>query len=1024
MSAVDGASDASLSGAERRTRAFYEWECRGRGWRSFAYPVALEPPFVPFQGHALGAVAAVDETRKPTFLSSLVERLVGRPPDTTAEANVEIDEPLPEEAPEERETAEFDVLVPGEERVDPESVMRLLQALSSCRGSIGFELIGTGGRVRLRLSCDSVDASLVRGQLRAFFPAVSVPLTEPSLAELWDAAHGDITAAIDFGLAREFMLPLRTLEARPDPLTPIVGALARVALGELAVLQVLFEEVRGPWTSSIARAVVTPTGEPFFADAPELTRLAAEKCSSPLEAVVIRVAARCCSEESAWEVVRGIGGALAQYGAPDRNELVPLGAESISGLVDDVLARRTHRSGMILSLEELIGIVRLPGEAMRVPALVREIPIEDPLPTEVLGKVGAALGEARHRGADVPVRLSATARMQHLHVIGASGTGKSTLLQSLILQDIASGMGVGVLDPHGDLVDGVLARLPQERMKDVILFDPADPEYVIGWNILGARSDVEKELLSSDLVAVFKRLSTSWGDQMTTVLGNAVLAFLESSRGGTLQDLRRFLLDESYRESFLSTVRDPHVESFWRQEFTLLVGKKPQAPILTRLDTFLRSRLVRDVVTEKEKPLDFRAMVDSGKVFLAKLSQGAIGDENASLLGALLVSKFHQVSLSRQDIAERERRPFFLYVDEFQQVATPSMASLFSGVRKYRLGLTVAHQDLYQLHANVPEVERAILANAYTRIAFRVSDEDARKLERGFGEFTADDLGNLRTGEALCRVGRRDDAFRLRTFPLDDVAPEEAEVRRAAVRAEAMERHGRSRREQATVEAKVTPPVTSAALEATPPAAGLPLTTPSVLPRVPRKTAPRQPSKKVETPASDAGTRGGPQHRYLQGLIKQWAEAQGFKAHVEYQVPDGKFVDVALLRDDLKIAVEISMTTTVEWEIGNVDKGLASDFREVLVVSLNAAFLRQFASALDERLAANARERVKLFSPEELFAYLETLSTSERTTRVAGYKVTVRAKREQAAEGTARKRAVAEVLLKSVRRLRSGSRTE
>ena len=366
-------------------------------------------------------------------------------------------------------------------------------------------------------------------------------------------------------------------------------------------------------------------------------------------------------------------------------------------------------------------------------------------------------------------------------LLGGTGTGKSTLFVSLILEDIVAGHGVAVIDPHGDLVDEVLARVPRDRFDDVILFDPSDPEYVVGWNMLSAQSDAEKEMLASDLVAVFRRLATSWGDQMTAVLANAIAAFLDSERGGTLVDLRRFLTEERFRETVLSSVRDPQAREFWKGHFPLLSGK-PQASILTRLDTLLRGRLVRGVVTATERPLDFRRLVDDGGILLAKLSQGAVGQENAALLGSLLVSKLHQVCLLRQDVRLEERTPFFLYVDEFHDLATPSMATLFSGARKYRLGVTVAHQDLYQLHSAAPDVERAVLANAHTRICFRVGEDDARTLSRGLSFFTADDLSNLETGEAICRIGRRENDFNLETVELDAMAPEETAARRHELR--------------------------------------------------------------------------------------------------------------------------------------------------------------------------------------------------------------------------------------------------
>src|SRR5262249_49791561 len=217
------------------------------------------------------------------------------------------------------------------------------------------------------------------------------------------------------------------------------------------------------------------------------------------------------------------------------------------------------------------------------------------------------------------------------------------------------GEGVAVIDPHGDLIDEVLQRIPRKRLEDVILFDPGDEEYPIGLNILAAHSEAEKTLLESDLVSVFRRLSTSWGDQMSAVLGNAVLAILESERGGTLVDLRRLLVEPAFRKEFLTSVKDPHVVYYWTKEFPLLSGR-PHGSVLTRLDTFLRPKPIRHMVAQKQSLLDFAQIMDQGKIFLARLAHGAIGEENAHLLGTLLVSKFHQIALGRQNLRETDRR--------------------------------------------------------------------------------------------------------------------------------------------------------------------------------------------------------------------------------------------------------------------------------------------------------------------------------------------------------------------------------
>lgn len=764
------------------TRAFYEWELRGRGWARYPYPVGLEPPFRPFPGHGGVDVARrVDDGRKQTFLSSLAERLLGSaqedPP--TAEVLSEAAEPKPLEARPTR-FREYRLLFPREVRVTRSALLGWLRSLATSRGPLAIELVGEGGLVTLRMAAPDDGSALPLRQLQAALPDLVVLAEPQTLRAHWIGTAEDHFAALECGLAAEFMIPLEELRL-DEPLLPVVAALAGAGAGELGLLQVLFQETRARWEESVLRSVVTAGGQPFFADAPEITKLAREKVASPLFAVCLRVAAVAASRGRAEDLVRQVAGGLAHFGSPLTNELMPLPTDAPELLEDDILDRTSHRPGMLLSADELASLIQLPGAGVQVPGLVRADERSKRAPTEVLAD-GTYLGRNDHLGESAPVRLPVRARTSHVHVVGASGTGKSTLLVRMILEDIAAGHGVGVLDPHGDLIDEVAGRLPDARANDVVYFDPADDETVIGWNILGAASEVEKDILASDLVGVFRRLSTSWGDQMTAVLANAILVFLESSRGGTLLDLRRFLVEPRFRDEILATVADPYVRSFWETEFPLLVGKRPQAPILTRLDMFLRSRLVRRVVTVQEPRLDFREVTDRGRIFLGKLAQGAIGEENAALLGSLLVSKFHQVTIARAGQRQEDRRPFFLYIDEFHHVATPSMASLFSGARKFGLGLTVAHQDLYQLHRSVPEVERSLLANAYTRIMFRVGEEDARGLAKGLASFEAEDLMRLGLGEAICRVGGREDDFNLRTDALPTVDAKQARERREEIR--------------------------------------------------------------------------------------------------------------------------------------------------------------------------------------------------------------------------------------------------
>lgn len=1004
---------ASLT--EERTRRFYAWERRGRGWRSYPYPVGLEPPFVPFRS-ARPAAPVVDDGRHHTVLSAFLERFSRKQePPSLPERETE---PEPEPAPEDDDPVELRVLLPKDLSTSPALSEAFLKSLASLRSPASFELVGAGGRVSVVLTVRGRDAPLLTSQLRAFFPGVSLEEGEDILLNAWERADEGVFSAAEAGLAREFMLPLeRARSFSPDPLTAIVGALADAQEGEVAILQVLFQGVTAPWPEHVLRSVVTPSGDPFFADAPEFTKHAREKVSAPLFAVAVRVATRAASEERVWTLLYGTLGALSGV-VRGENELIPLGGGDITDVLVDVLLRRTHRTGMILSLPELLPLIHLPSPS--IPGIARDTGRTKLLSEEAHGS-GLLVGYNVHAGAEHEVRLGTDARLRHVHVIGASGTGKSTLLVSMIREDIAAGHGVGVIDPHGDLIDEIVGFIPENRAEDVILFDPSDPEYVVGWNMLSAHSEAEKDMLASDLVAVFRRLATSWGDQMTAVLSNAILAFLESERGGTLLDLRRFLVDQAFRRDFLATVRDDYARDFWSREFPMLKGT-PQASILTRLDTLLRGRLVRGVVTAGESPLDFRSVVDDGRIFLGKLSQGAIGEENAALLGSLLVSKIHQVCLLRQDQAQSARRPFFLYLDEFHNLATPSMAALFSGARKYRLGVTVAHQDLYQLRHSVPEVERAVLGNAYTRICFRLGEDDARTLSHGFSFFTADDLGNLGTGEAICRVGRKEDDFNLRTVPMERGDPEVREARRRDIRKRSLARWGTRRCEDtapppapAPQEPPKTPPppkvhaplVTSAPTpEPTPPPAAAPPAPPQAKARRPSPAEPRRPGK------------GGPEHTYLQELIGRWAQEKGFRAVVEEAIPGGKeSVDIALTRGETRIACEISVTTPLEYEVGNVQKCLAAGFGTVAVVSLKKARLAKLDTLLTEALPPTERERVRLFTPEEFLAWLSGQPAEVQEDVVGGYKVKVSYKPAGVGETRTRTKAVAGVIARSLKRM-------
>jgi hypothetical protein len=877
---------------------------------------------------------------------------------------------------------------------------------------VAFELIAIPEGIIVQVCAAHRDRTQVLDSLRAFFPEIRIREHDELLAREWENAQG-YQAIIDFGLSE---LSIRSLKKGPrletDPLIGIVGAMNDLDKGELGLLQVLFTPAVAPWGADLWNVA---SANPAFSSLLPLIR---EKFGDSVQAAVIRVATVSPRSGGAIERARRIGNSLIASTQSELNSLIPLSNDGYPADIhaEDVVQRETHRSGMLLSQAELLSLVHPPAASVRSSNFKRQSEKTRAAPRIARGH-DFTLGENEHDGDECAVGLSVEQRLKHTYIIGASGTGKSTLMLSMIRQDLEAGRGVAVLDPHGDLVDDVLARIPDHRLSDVVLIDPADEEYPVGFNILSAHSETERILLSSDLVGVFKRLSTSWGDQMTSVLGNAILAFLESNLGGTLLDLRRFLVDAGFRKRFLATVRDPEIVYFWEKEFTLLRGT-PQAPLLTRLDTFLRPKLIRYMVAQKEDRLDLRAMMDDNKILLAKLSQGAIGEENSHLLGSLLVARINQAAMSRQERPKQSRTPFFLYLDEFHNFVTPSIASILSGARKYGLGLVLAHQDMRQIRSRSEDVASAALGNAYTRVVFRVGEHDARSLADGFSFFEARDLQNLGVGDAVARIEQAVFDFSFHTTQVPEVDADLAELRRAAARDESRQNVATARQEVEEVLRAQRPSEPQAP-------------TPDRLRKA--KVVPDEETSRADTSvghprSSDAVRdramaatpgRGGPQHKYLQSLIKRAAEDRGLRATVEKTVLDGHgHVDVALEREGLSIACEISISTDVEHELGNLSKCMAAGFDYAVLICSDKKILSAAHAEFTAELSEAQRERVRFLTPEALLAFLdEVIARSASTTSaVRGYKVNTRYTAATNEERDRRERMLADVISKSLKR--------
>ena len=339
-------------------------------------------------------------------------------------------------------------------------------------------------------------------------------------------------------------------------------------------------------------------------------------------------------------------------------------------------------------------------------------------------------------------------RRRHMYLIGKTGMGKTTLMENMVIQDIQNGHGVCFIDPHGDSVQRILNSVPSSRVNDVIYFNPADLEFPIAFNILESVDSRYKHLVASGLMGVFTKIwANVWSARMEYILNNTILALLDTP-GNTLLGITRMYVDKKYRKRIIDNIKDPIVKAFWNDEYANYNEKyrtEAIAPIQNKVGQFLSSSIIRNIVGQPKSTIDLREVMDSQKIIIVDISKGKVGEDSAALLGAMIITKIQLAALSMANIPESERKDFYLYVDEFQNFATDSFATILSEARKYRLNLIVGHQYIAQLEQDKnTKVRDAIFGNVGTMVIFRVGAADAEYLETEFDPiFTPNDLVNL-----------------------------------------------------------------------------------------------------------------------------------------------------------------------------------------------------------------------------------------------------------------------------------------
>ncbi len=505
-------------------------------------------------------------------------------------------------------------------------------------------------------------------------------------------------------------------------------------------------------------------------------KLVQQKVAKPLFRANVRLIASAENQFRAEELLQGLASGFSQFNSVVGNELRVVKARNPHSLFAEFSFREFRRSeALVVNSEELASMFHFPTSQTEVPR-VKSVKAREAAPPNELASGGVQIGESVFRGETRPIFITDEDRRRHIYLVGQTGTGKSNLLVNMATSDIARGKGVALIDPHGDLIDKMLSAIPQNRVQDVVVFDPGDIERPIGLNMLeyDPTKPEQKTFIVNEMINIFDKLydlKTTGGPMFEQYMRNALILLMEdTSEPATLVEVPRVFSDAEYRRRKLAKATTPTVIDFWEKEAVKAGGEASLAnitPYITsKFNNFIANDYVRPIIGQQKSAFKFRTIMDDRKILLVNLSKGRIGDINASLIGMVMVGKILMAALSRVDTPEDQRVDFNLYIDEFQNFATESIATILSEARKYRLNLVIAHQFIKQL---LEKIRDAVFGNVGSLIAFRVGAEDGEFLEKQFEPvFTRNDLINIDNYNAYAKLlinGQTSRPFSIHTLP-------------------------------------------------------------------------------------------------------------------------------------------------------------------------------------------------------------------------------------------------------------------
>lgn len=683
-----------------------------------------------------------------------------------------------------------------------------------------FEIAATTQSINFYVLVPTYLKDFIEGQVYAQYPTVEIT-SSPDYSNV--SLDGKAMAAGELTLTKNDIYPIKTFtNFDVDPLAGITGVLSKIEEGEVLAIQAVLSPIDDTWQKEGLEYVkATKEGKSLKPPAPLHVELRKQgmavlkdvgvgivqgisgakpaekkeekkevKLSGPEEvalkgieskviklgfAVTIRILAVAPTQSVAQTRLEAAVGAFKQFNTNNLN------AFELDKPTTDTTYLRTFRTRQLsnapfrLNVEEIASLFHFPDESVQTPNIAwagskkGEPPQNLPLESEVPASQLTTFGMTSFRNRRQTFGLKALDRRLHTYIIGKTGTGKSTLIENMIFDDIKEGRGVAVVDPHGELIDHILRFIPEERIKDVVYFNPDDRAFPLAFNLLESVDDDMRNIVASGLMSIFTKLwANVWSARMEYILRNAILAVLEVP-DATLLSIMRLLNDDKYRRYVESIITDPVVKDFFVNEYDKYEPKFRQeaiAPIQNKVGQFLSSTTIRNIVGQPTSTFNLSEIMDSGKIFLVNLSIGRIGEDNSKLLGSMMITKIQLAAMGRAKMTEAERRDFYLYVDEFQNFATDSFATILSEARKYHLSLVLVNQYI----AQIPEVVAdAIFGNVGTMISFRVGATDAEKMVKELAPvFDANDLVNLPNRQIYVKMaidGVTSQAFSAHTLP-------------------------------------------------------------------------------------------------------------------------------------------------------------------------------------------------------------------------------------------------------------------